>query len=74
MTVVAAGTVVDAWIDRSEYIVRYLEVETTAALGARRVLLPTHFVTFRTKVRQIKVYACCPTTSPMCRGCETRTR
>ncbi len=51
-----AGTVVDAWIDRSEYIVRYLEVETTAALGARRVLLPTHFATFRPKQRTIGVY------------------
>jgi photosynthetic reaction center H subunit len=40
---VVAGTVVDAWIDRSEYIARYLEVETTAALGGRRVLLPMHY-------------------------------
>ncbi len=54
---VAAGTVVDAWIDRSEYIVRYLEVETTAALGGRRVLMPTHFVNFRPKQRAITVYA-----------------
>jgi photosynthetic reaction center H subunit len=52
-----AGTVVDAWIDRSEYIVRYLEVETTVALGARRVLMPMHFVTFRNKQRVIKVKA-----------------
>ena len=54
---VEAGTVVDAWIDRSEYIVRYLEVETDAAFGARRVLLPTHFVMFRPKQRQIRCYA-----------------
>ena len=54
---VQAGTVVDAWIDRSEYIVRYLEVETTAALGGRRVLMPTHFVNFRPKQRAITVYA-----------------
>lgn len=52
-----AATVVDAWIDRSEYIVRYLEVETTAELGARRVLLPMHYVTFRPKQRLIKVHA-----------------
>jgi photosynthetic reaction center H subunit len=52
-----AGTIVDAWIDRSEYIVRYLEVETAATLGARRVLLPTHFVAFRNKLRVIKVHA-----------------
>ena len=54
---VQAGTVVDAWIDRSEYIVRYLEIETIASLGGRRVLVPTHFVTFRTKQRSIGVYA-----------------
>jgi photosynthetic reaction center H subunit len=50
-----AGTIVDAWIDRSEYIVRYLEVETTPALGGRRVLLPMHFTRVRAKQRQIKV-------------------
>jgi photosynthetic reaction center H subunit len=43
MTVVAAdglaaGTVMDAWIDRSETFVRFLEVETAA--GGRRVLVP----------------------------------
>ena len=54
---VIAGTVVDAWIDRSEYIVRYLEVETAPAFGARRVLMPTHFVTFRSKQRLIMVDA-----------------
>ena len=54
---VLAGTVVDAWIDRSEYIVRYLEVETTPEFGGRRVLMPTHFVTFRTRQRQIGCYA-----------------
>ena len=32
-------------------------METTAAFGARRVLLPTHFTTFRTKQRAIGVYA-----------------
>ncbi|RAI57685.1 photosynthetic reaction center subunit H [Roseicella frigidaeris] len=43
MTVIAAdgiatGTVVEAWVDRSETFVRFLEVET--APGGRRVLLP----------------------------------
>ncbi len=52
-----AGHVVDAWIDRSEYIVRYLEVETDAAGGARRVLVPTHFVNFRNRAREIRVKA-----------------
>ncbi len=54
---IIAGTVADVWIDRSEYIVRYLEVETHATFGARRVLLPTHFVNFRPRQQAIKVYA-----------------
>ncbi len=32
-----AGTVSDVWVDRSEYIIRYLEVQLT---GGKRVLLP----------------------------------
>jgi photosynthetic reaction center H subunit len=34
------GVVVDLWVDRSEAIFRYLEVEVKAAGGKRRVLLP----------------------------------
>ncbi len=37
---VQGGTVKDVWIDRSEYMIRYLEVETT---GNKRVLLPINF-------------------------------
>jgi photosynthetic reaction center H subunit len=40
----SGGKVVDAWVDRSEHIFRYLEVE---AANGRRVLLPVNF----TKVR-----------------------
>jgi photosynthetic reaction center H subunit len=36
-----AGTVKDLWIDRSEYLIRYLEIETT---GGKRVLAPINFV------------------------------
>ncbi len=54
---IEAGTVVDAWIDRSEYIVRYLEVQTLPEFGGRRVLMPTHFVNFRARERAIKVKA-----------------
>lgn len=50
-----AGTVVDAWIDRSEVVIRYLEVELTAALGGRHVLLPMNYLQIRKKQRQIKV-------------------
>jgi photosynthetic reaction center H subunit len=38
-----AGTTVDLWVDRSEYILRYLEVEVT---GGRRVLVPMFLCTF----------------------------
>jgi photosynthetic reaction center H subunit len=37
---VIGGVVVDLWVDRSEAIFRYLEVEVNAAGGKRRVLLP----------------------------------
>ena len=35
-----AGTVTDAWVDRSEAIVRYLEVRVDYAAAARNVLVP----------------------------------
>jgi photosynthetic reaction center H subunit len=37
------GTVVDVWIDRAEYVVRYLEAELPGAGGGRRVLVPMGF-------------------------------
>jgi photosynthetic reaction center H subunit len=37
------GTVRDAWVDRSECVIRYLEVETGSGSAARRVLLPLNF-------------------------------
>ncbi|CAN5918326.1 photosynthetic reaction center subunit H [soil metagenome] len=48
MTVIGAdgqvgGTVRDVWVDRSEVLFRYLEVEVTAEVGSRRVLLPINF-------------------------------
>lgn len=48
---VVAGTVVDLWVDRSEAILRYLEVEVAAADSAsgqaERVLVPMPFVKVR---------------------------
>lgn len=35
-----AGVVADLWVDQSEFLFRYLEVELTPELGGRRVLLP----------------------------------
>ncbi len=40
----AGGVVRDVWVDRSEEVVRYLEVEVD---GARRVLLPLNFARIR---------------------------
>ena len=54
---VVVGKVIDAWIDRSEYIVRYLEVELDPAIAPRKVLLPMHFSTFRKKQGLIKVHS-----------------
>lgn len=52
------GTVVDIWVDRSEALLRYLEVETPlAAGGTRRVLLPANFAVMRkndVRVRSIR--------------------
>ena len=43
----SGGTVVDLWVDRSESVLRYLEVETPAAAGARRILVPATFSKIR---------------------------
>jgi photosynthetic reaction center H subunit len=48
-----AGTIRDAWVDRSEALIRYYEVEVA---GGRRVLLPVNFARVgggRVKVRSI---------------------
>ncbi|MCB1449680.1 MAG: photosynthetic reaction center subunit H [Nitratireductor sp.] len=44
---VVAGTVVDAWIDRSEHMLRYLEVETEVGEAPRKVLVPMNFCVMR---------------------------
>jgi photosynthetic reaction center H subunit len=35
-----AGTVSDVWVDRAEFLARYLEVEIPATFGSRKVLVP----------------------------------
>ncbi len=50
----AAGRVTDVWVDRSETIARYLEVEIA---GGRRVLLPVNFTTVNGNRRRINVEA-----------------
>jgi len=67
-----AGTVVEVWVDRSEFIARYLEVELatagaataqsegaegSATASARRVLLPVPFADFDKANRRVLVHA-----------------
>ncbi len=59
-----AGVVVDLWVDRSEMILRYLEVEASG--GARRVLVPMFLATINAAgtVRVISVTAAQLATAP----------
>jgi photosynthetic reaction center H subunit len=50
---VTGGTVVDAWVDRSDALIRYFEVEVAG--GSRRVLLPVNFSRVDGWRRQVKV-------------------
>jgi photosynthetic reaction center H subunit len=50
---VAAGSVVELWVDRAEPQIRYLEVELAA--GGRHVMLPTGFVRYDVADRRVKV-------------------
>ncbi len=51
----AAGEVVDIWVDRNELLVRFFEVETLAAGGPRRVLVPGAMTTVNETRRTIRV-------------------
>jgi photosynthetic reaction center H subunit len=52
---VVAGVVSDVWVDRSEYLIRYLEVELGG--GGRRVLLPMTMSVVNKGARKVKVDA-----------------
>jgi photosynthetic reaction center H subunit len=52
-----AGTVLDVWVDRSEVIIRYLEVELTGPAGSGVVLLPMNFVQLDGRRRRLTVDA-----------------
>jgi photosynthetic reaction center H subunit len=54
---VVAGTIVDAWIDRSEAMLRYVEVALIAPLAARTVLLPIGFADLKRKYKEVRVFA-----------------
>lgn len=49
------GTVADLWVDRSEALIRYLEVEVRATTGVRRVLLPLNFTRVIGRRREVRV-------------------
>lgn len=50
------GAVVkDVWVDRSEFILRYMELETTAENGSRTVLVPWNYTKISTSRRVVSV-------------------
>lgn len=51
----SAGTVSDAWVDRAEALIRYLEVDTSTPAGTRRVLLPITLARISGGDRTVKV-------------------
>lgn len=50
---VVAGTVADEWIDRSEVVIRYVEVQLTLPGATHRVLLPLNDIVIRKKERKV---------------------
>jgi photosynthetic reaction center H subunit len=52
---VAAGKVLDIWVDRAEPQIRYLEVKLDAPLGGRSVLLPIGYLKFNQGRRTVQV-------------------
>ncbi|CAN5756929.1 photosynthetic reaction center subunit H [soil metagenome] len=51
---VVGGTIVDVWVDRSEMLFRYLELDVAAQGGIRRVLLPINFTRISAKGVRVK--------------------
>lgn len=54
---IAAGTVSDVWVDRSEVIIRYLQVDVDGLASTGPILLPMNFSLIDGKRRQVKVEA-----------------
>ena len=52
---ITAGTVVDVWVDHSEMMVRYLEVELAVTDDHRHVLLPINMAKVHYRVRRVDV-------------------
>lgn len=53
----AVGTIVDVWVDRAEYVIRYLEAEIPGAGSPRRVMIPMGFARFEPRRRRVIVDA-----------------
>lgn len=51
------GIVTDVWVDRAEALIRYLEVEVSAAGGSKRVLLPMPFALINGRRGRVHVNA-----------------
>ena len=43
------GIIKEIWVDRAEMVIRYLELETTAENGSRKVMLPMNFARVQSK-------------------------
>jgi photosynthetic reaction center H subunit len=54
---VAAGTVTDVWVDRSEVIIRYLQVDVDGVASTGPILLPMNFSKIDGKRREVRVEA-----------------
>lgn len=53
-----AGTVCDVWVDRSEALIRYIEVSVAGSGGPRNVLLPIPFARIGERAVEVKsIYA-----------------
>ncbi|MEM9617876.1 MAG: photosynthetic reaction center subunit H [Pseudomonadota bacterium] len=52
-----AGTVVDLWVDRSESLIRYLEVNVGSQEMPNHVLLPVPFANVSARQRRVNVHA-----------------
>jgi len=49
------GVVKEVWVDRSEFMLRYMEMETTAANGSRTVLIPWNYTKINGTRRTVTV-------------------
>jgi photosynthetic reaction center H subunit len=51
----SAGTVTDVWVDRAEYLIRYLEAEVSTPTGSRHVLVPMTMARIWGRDHEVKV-------------------